>query len=1369
MEKESPFVLTAVVEKKEEILRALRDSQTVIVAGQTATGKTTGLPIMLLEAGYAEEGMIACTEPRIVAAIRPAKYVAESRNTPLGEETGYQVRFDKVVRDTTKIKFVTEGILMKEAETDPWLEQYTCFIVDEVHERSLWTDLFLAYAKALLKKRPELRLILSSATSDVNELCRYFGGAKVVNVMTRRYPINVEYHEPAGDWKNLAVVEVQEIIQSKKPGHILIFCPGIAEINWIVKGLLSLNLPATEILPLYADLDSKEQEKVFQPFDGRKVIVATNIAETSVTLDCSWVIDSGLAREVSYDAPNDLTALFTKKNSRASCDQRAGRSGRTQPGTCLRLYSRDDYLTRSAFSRPKIQCADLANFVLAVKVRGVDDVRQLDLLTAPPDALVHAALRKLRRLGIVDAHGRVTDFGYLVDKISLDVTLASLVLKACELGCVSEALTIAAFLSVRDVFLRDLDWEEKEAIHERQMVFLDSSSDFVTMLNIMDIYEDIPRFNRTNWCLDHGFNPRYLGSVAYLKHQLTKRLKQIITLSSSHNSRDELNEKMALTFKDNLLAFHQDGNYIRIDGLGNIRIPQRSMFRNVSFEYLVTSGLINIDGKIYTQYISVVKPEWLKQIKENQADNHSVMMLDRAKTDSCSVPCSTFKAKGVLSVMPDDSCETKKIYVDVDLARNASKELRIVKNNSLIIEEAELSLGQLGFSAETRAALEKSAIYTFREIPRSMGHLSDSGLEGTALAEVAKVLQRWGCWAQDYPLLPTGAPGSYDLEDDTAIGRLWENFFEKPITVLQFSRSTTAKLTAASILTVHNLLQQSEKYLLHNFGDDVWVEIKDKLERFGLPLFGKPISDRKDQGGLAHQLFLKPRIDRERSPEELKELLGDNLPFFKSFRQASTLDERIAWRNKITEKNIGLVWRLAHLAMFQLMIIRDPAVDGYDLAQEGTLGLMRSIGTYDYNLGYAFSSFACHWIEQSMRRMAGEVKEIPIHLQNRIHKIRRISTQLRDQGKEVTSVAVARIMKVHPNVVERALIADIFWQKVYLDAPTDNSEEESQTQTVADTIADPHPLEDIIIEKVLKSRLSKVVSQILDRVPLLAVEKQVLELYFGLNGHDSHTLEQIGKLLGVSRERIRQRLEGAEEKLRTKEIWEQTRHYTGGLQEPPSPESVMTLNKIKQIFDQLRFDSEIDQRNPAGVLEKVAQSFTDVTVQDLVRNDPDTEAKETKKDLEMIRELAIALLWIKTALSKEEIKTVMNLKSIYGVSTAIKRLQRKIQRGGSTANLYQLRYEVLGGKPAAPLAEIDEGGSMVNPLEVVEYLAHQSGFTLAMVLKKDRRAKIVKVRQEAVATLKDDFGLSFPEIGRLLQRDHTSILNLYYKGKETVG
>ncbi|SFK70500.1 ATP-dependent helicase HrpA [Rhodanobacter glycinis] len=558
--------------RADDIVKLIREHQVVVIAGETGSGKTTQLPKLCLAAGRGEAGLIGCTQPRRLAARSVARRVAEELGTQLGEQVGFQVRFTDQVSERTLVKFMTDGILLAETQGDPWLSAYDTIIIDEAHERSLNIDFLLGYLKRLALKRPELKIIVTSATIDTARFAEHFGDAPVVSVEGRAYPVELRWRPvdgpatpggevvsaPAkggrgqgassrqgmqqGSAEHVAAV-LDEIIADRSlghgPGDVLVFLPGEREIRDAHLLLSRRQYRETEILPLYARLSASEQDRVFKPGPKRRVVLATNVAETSLTVPrIRYVVDTGSARVKRYSQRSQIERLHVESVSQAAADQRKGRCGRIGPGICYRLYDEADFDARPEFSDPELLRSSLANVILRMLALKLGEVDGFPFLDAPDPRVVADGYRRLAEIMAIDEQRVLTPIGRMLARLPIDVQLARMLVEAEKLGALRELLVVVAFLSIQDPRERPADARQQaDAAHA---AFADPKSDFAGVLNLWRDYhaahEEFTQSKLRDWCSRHFLSFMRMREWRELHRQLLLVVKELGWSSSAPSS-----------------------------------------------------------------------------------------------------------------------------------------------------------------------------------------------------------------------------------------------------------------------------------------------------------------------------------------------------------------------------------------------------------------------------------------------------------------------------------------------------------------------------------------------------------------------------------------------------------------------------------------------------------------------------------------------------------------------------------------------------------------------------------------------------------------------------------------------------------------
>jgi len=493
--------------RAEEITRLIREHQVVVIAGETGSGKTTQLPKLCLAAGRGEAGLIGCTQPRRLAARSVARRVAEELGTQVGDKVGFQVRFNEQVGEHTLVKFMTDGILLAETQSDRFLSAYDTIIIDEAHERSLNIDFLLGYLKRLAVRRPELKIIVTSATIDTERFAEHFNGAPVIAVEGRAYPVEVRYRPPPdrGETTQAGQIAdaVDEITRSDPRGDVLVFLPGEREIRDAHLLLSRRQYRETEVVPLYARLSAADQDAVFRPGNRRRIVLATNVAETSLTVPrIRYVVDSGTARVKRYSQRSQIERLHVEPISQAAANQRKGRCGRLGPGICYRLYDEADFESRAPYTDPELLRSSLANVILRMLSLELGDVEAFPFLEAPDPRVVSDGYRRLAEIGAIDDTRKLSTIGRTLARLPIDVQLARMLVEANTLGALRDVLAIVSFLSIQDPRERPADARGQADTAHAQ--FADPRSDFTTVLKLWMAYQaahqDLTQSKLRDWC-----------------------------------------------------------------------------------------------------------------------------------------------------------------------------------------------------------------------------------------------------------------------------------------------------------------------------------------------------------------------------------------------------------------------------------------------------------------------------------------------------------------------------------------------------------------------------------------------------------------------------------------------------------------------------------------------------------------------------------------------------------------------------------------------------------------------------------------------------------------------------------------------------
>jgi pre-mRNA-splicing factor ATP-dependent RNA helicase DHX38/PRP16 len=606
---------------REELLTVIRENQAIIVVGETGSGKTTQLTQFLYEDGYGKRGMIGCTQPRRVAAMSVAKRVSEEMEVKLGSTVGYAIRFEDCTSKDTVIKYLTDGILLRESLNEPDLDRYSCIIMDEAHERALNTDILMGLFKKILQRRRDIKLIVTSATMNSKRFSDFFGGAPEFFIPGRTFPVNVMFHRsPVEDYVDQAVHQVLSIHVSQGPGDILVFMTGQEDIectcDLIQKRLDLLNEPAKlSILPIYSQMPADLQAKIFdRAAPGvRKVIVATNIAETSLTVDgIMYVVDSGYSKLKVYNPKVGMDTLQITPISQANASQRSGRAGRTGPGKAYRLF------TEKAFNEelyiqtiPEIQRTNLSNTVLMLKSLGVKDLLDFDFMDPPPQETIITSMFDLWALGALDNLGELTDLGKKMSAFPMDPTLAKLLITAEEYGCSEEMVTIVSMLSVPNVFYRPKERQD-EADAQREKFWV-HESDHLTYLQVYSTWK--ANGYSDGWSMRHFLHPKSLRRAKEIREQLLDIMKmQKMEMVSCGLDWDIIRKCICSGFYHQAAKYKGSGEYTNLrTNLGVQLHPTSSLYAGHPPDYVVYHELM-LTSKIYISTVTAVDPYWLADL-----------------------------------------------------------------------------------------------------------------------------------------------------------------------------------------------------------------------------------------------------------------------------------------------------------------------------------------------------------------------------------------------------------------------------------------------------------------------------------------------------------------------------------------------------------------------------------------------------------------------------------------------------------------------------------------------------------------------------------------------------------------------------------
>ncbi|CAG20164.1 putative ATP-dependent helicase HrpA [Photobacterium profundum SS9] len=623
--------LLPVSQRKDDIAEAIKHNQVVIVAGETGSGKTTQLPKICMELGRGTHGMIGHTQPRRLAARTVATRIAEEMECELGSYVGYKVRFNDQVSDRSQVKLMTDGILLAEIQNDRFLSQYDTIIIDEAHERSLNIDFIMGYLRELLPKRPDLKVVITSATIDPERFSKHFNNAPIIEVSGRTYPVDTRYRPVSEDGDDSDRDQLQAIFDAvdelcdEGPGDILIFMNGEREIRDTADALEKRNLRNTEVLSLYARLSANEQNRVFQSHSGRRVVLSTNVAETSLTVPgIKYVIDPGTARISRYSYRTKVQRLPIEAISQASANQRKGRCGRVQEGICVRLYSEDDFLSRPEFTDPEILRTNLASVILQMTAIGLGDIHAFPFVEAPDNRNIQDGLRLLEELGAInlkatDPRKRLSPMGRQLARLPLDPRLARMVLEAPKLGSLREVMVIACALSIQDP--RERPSEKKQASDEKHNRFADKDSDFIAFVNLWNYVQEQQKELSGNQfrkqCKKDYLNYLRIREWQDIYYQVSQVVKELdLKINSQEASYDSIHQSLLAGMLSHIGIKDQEKN--EYQGARNARFnifPGSGIFKKQP-KWVMVAELVET-SKLWGRIAAKIQPEWVEPLAQH--------------------------------------------------------------------------------------------------------------------------------------------------------------------------------------------------------------------------------------------------------------------------------------------------------------------------------------------------------------------------------------------------------------------------------------------------------------------------------------------------------------------------------------------------------------------------------------------------------------------------------------------------------------------------------------------------------------------------------------------------------------------------------
>ncbi len=616
-----------VIERRDEIAKAIADNQVIILSGETGSGKTTQLPKICLALGRGVKGLIGHTQPRRIAARTVATRIAEELNSELGDIVGYKVRFhDQVKADKSYIKLMTDGILLAETQNDKFLNQYDTLIIDEAHERSLNIDFLLGYLKQLLSKRPDLKVIITSATIDTDRFSSHFNHAPVIEVSGRTYPVEVRYRPPIGadeeqrDYDMVrGIVEATDELCREGHGDILVFLSGERDIRDVSEALRKHHPPQTEVLPLFARQSAAEQNRVFKTGGQRRIVLATNVAETSLTVPgIRYVVDPGYARISRYSVRNKVQRLPIEKISQSSANQRSGRCGRVAAGVAIRLFDEDDFNSRPAFTDPEVLRTNLASVILQMAALRLGDPAQFPFINPPPQKVINDGFRLLEELGAVNKQHRLTGIGQQLAKLPIDPRIARMILSADKNSCLTEVLVIASALSIQDPRERPMD--KQQAADQAHSQFKDERSDFLAYLKLWAHYHDKKKHLSQNklrkYCKENFLSFLRLREWHDIHQQLHIQVSQMgFKPNSQVADYQSIHQALLSGLLSNIAVKTDKSEYTGTRNL-KLHVFPGSALHKKSPKWIMAAELVET-GRLYARIVAKIEPEWIEAIAGN--------------------------------------------------------------------------------------------------------------------------------------------------------------------------------------------------------------------------------------------------------------------------------------------------------------------------------------------------------------------------------------------------------------------------------------------------------------------------------------------------------------------------------------------------------------------------------------------------------------------------------------------------------------------------------------------------------------------------------------------------------------------------------
>lgn len=698
-----------VSQRKVEIQKLLSEHQVIVVAGETGSGKTTQLPKMCLELGFGNLGMIGHTQPRRIAARSVAARIAEELETELGGLVGYKVRFNDQISDDTQIKLMTDGILLAEIQNDRFLNQYSCLIIDEAHERSLNNDFILGYLKQLLPRRRDLKLIITSATIDVERFSKHFNNAPIIEVSGRTYPVEVRYRpvvEEDDQDQLQGILNAVDELQAEGRGDILIFMNGEREIRDTAEALQKQNLKHTEILPLFARLSAQEQNKIFHPSGLNRIVLATNVAETSLTVPgIKYVIDPGTARISRYSYRTKVQRLPIEPISQASANQRKGRCGRVSEGICIRLYSEEDFNSRPEFTDPEILRTNLASVILQMTALGLDDIEAFPFVDAPDERHIQDGVKLLEELGAFETvqtksgeKRLLTRVGRQLAQLPVDPRLAKMILSAVNFGCVYEMMIIVSALSIQDP--RERPQEKQQASDEKHRRFADKKSDFLAFLNLWRYLQEQQKESSKNQfrrqCQKDFLNYLRIREWQDIYHQIRLTVREMgLPINSEKAEYQQIHTALLSGLLSHIgLKEAEKQQYLGARNAHFAIFPNSVLFKKQP-KWVMAAELVET-SKLWGRMVAEIEPEWIEPLAEHLIKkSHSEPLWSKSRGAVIADEKVTLYGVPIVAVRPVnygaiDPTVSREIFIQSALVEGDwNTKHKFFKENQRLVREVE--------------------------------------------------------------------------------------------------------------------------------------------------------------------------------------------------------------------------------------------------------------------------------------------------------------------------------------------------------------------------------------------------------------------------------------------------------------------------------------------------------------------------------------------------------------------------------------------------------------------------------------------------------------------------------------------------------